>query len=200
MPRGVYLHLDGDLRERFQCAPGPGGWRYVSERSDGLRIDLAVDARWRPARLEARTPRWLLRGGVTGADLIWLRAPADAVPLESPQTTEHTARAHTFLLESPGALVALARSLRLAVAGDERVRTVRLVEVSGDALSARTVSRRWTLAEITEHDTDLGPLPVERYQAVDLETGESTEVHIVGDVVLAAPGIELTDLESPPNL
>lgn len=33
----------------------------------------------------------------------------------------------------------------------------------------------------------------------DLETGEQRELHLAGDVLLAAPGVELEELESPPN-
>ncbi|SCE59905.1 hypothetical protein GA0115252_17808 [Streptomyces sp. DfronAA-171] len=40
---------------------------------------------------------------------------------------------------------------------------------------------------------------MDSYQVSDLETGERHDVHVAGDVVLAAPGIELEDLESPPN-
>ncbi|WP_241682975.1 hypothetical protein [Actinomadura sp. J1-007] len=76
MPRGTYVHLDDDLTERFQCAPGPGGWRYVGERADGVRTDLVVDGRWRQIRVEVVAPSWWLRGGVTGHDLAWVRGPA----------------------------------------------------------------------------------------------------------------------------
>jgi hypothetical protein len=197
VPRGSYDHLDGGA-ERFQCAPGPAGWRYVSERSDGLHTDLTVDARWCPARMELRTADWLVRGGLTGADLLWLRSPAGSgPPLDAPGATEHATRASGFLGDSPGFLVAVARSLRL----EEGARAeVWLVRVAGPQLAALTVPQRWRLAGTTRHGTDLGPLPVERYEVTDLATGETTDVHLAGDVVLTAPGIELTTLESPPNL
>ena len=38
---------------------------------------------------------------------------------------------------------------------------------------------------------------MDEYQVSDLDTGEQHAVHIAGDVVLAAPGIELEDLEIP---
>jgi hypothetical protein len=87
--------------------------------------------------------------------------------------------------------------VRLAV-GESR--DVPLVQVSGTALAARTTTRRWTLAETSSYDTDMGPLPVERYEIADLETGEVSVVYLAGDVVLDAPGIELTTLAGPPNL
>lgn len=49
------------------------------------------------------------------------------------------------------------------------------------------------------HATDNGPLLVDEYQVSALDTGEQYAVHIAGDVVLSAPGIELEHLESPPS-
>ncbi|MFC5752978.1 hypothetical protein [Actinomadura rugatobispora] len=190
MPRGTYLHLDGDLEERFQCAPGAGGWRYVGERSDGLRVDLVVDSRWRQIRVEFVSAGWWIRGGVTGRDLVWVRGGGS-------EAAERAVRAVGFLGESPGFLVAVSRTLGLA-AGEHA--DVRLVQVTGTALSALTVDRRWRLAEVTPYDTETGPLPVARYEVADLATGEGQEIHLAGDVVLNAPGIELAELESPPNL
>jgi hypothetical protein len=198
VPRGSYVHLAAGTQERFQCAPGPAGWRYVSDRSDGLHTDLTVDSRWCPVRMELRSRDWLVRGGLTGPELLWLRSPAGsgAPSLDSPGTTEHATRAAGFLGDSPAFLVAVARSLRLAEGAQAEVR---LVRVGGPHLAALTVPQRWRLAEITRHDTDLGPLPVERYEITDLATSETTDVHLAGDVVLAAPGIELTDLDTPPT-
>jgi hypothetical protein len=199
VPRGTYVHLEDGAEERFQCAPGPAGWRYVSDRPDGPHTDLTVDSRWCPVRLELRTREWLVRGGLTGPELLWLRSPAGsgAAPLDAPGTTEHAARAVGFLGDSPAFLVAVARSLRLEPGGQAEVR---LVQLTGPQLAALTVAQRWRLAEITRHDTDLGPLPVERYEVADLATGEIVAVHLAGDVVLAAPDIELTDLQTPPTL
>lgn len=190
MPRGTYVHLDGGLEERFQCAPGPGGWRYVGERADGVRVDLVVDARWRQIRVEVTAPHWWIRGGITGRELAWVRGAGEDV-------VEHGAPAIGFVAESPGFLVAVARTLGLPE-GEET--DVRLVRLTGTALSALTVTERWRLADVTGHETDSGPLPVERYEIADLATAEAAAVHIAGDVVLDAPGIELADLESPPNL
>lgn len=190
MPTGTYLHLDGDVEERFQCAPGGGGWRYVGQRADGFRVDLVVDARWRQIRLELVAPEWWIRGGVTGHEVAWVRGGGGTA-------SEHGERAAGFLGESPGFLVSVARFLRPET-GKEA--DVRLVHLGGSALSALTVTKRWRLAEIILPETETGPLPVERYEVTDLATGEVEFVHLAGDVVLDAPGIELTDLQSPPNL
>lgn len=41
---------------------------------------------------------------------------------------------------------------------------------------------------------------MDEYQVNALDTGDQHAVHIAGDVVLAAPGIELEHLESPPSV
>jgi hypothetical protein len=186
VPRGTYVHLDDQVEERFQCAPGVGGWRYVGERSDGLRTDLTVDSRWRQIRVQVSSGDLVIRGGVAGHDLLWVRGDV-----------EHSAAVVGFLGDSPGFLVAVARSLRLGLGGHADVPLVRL---GGTALATLTIAQRWQYVEVTEYETDLAPLPVERYDVTDLGTGEIAAVHLAGDVVLAAPGIELTELESPPNL
>ncbi|MBW8484583.1 hypothetical protein [Actinomadura parmotrematis] len=190
MPSGTYLHLDGEIEETFQCAPGAGGWRYVGTRADGVRTDLVVDGRWRQIRVEvAAGERWV-RGGVTGNELAWVRAAGGT-------GDEHGARAAAFVGESPAFLVAVARWLRLEPGAQ---RDVALVRLGGPSLAALTVRQRWRLADVTEHATETAPLPVERYEVADLETAEAWAVHLAGDVVLDAPGIELAALASPPNL
>jgi hypothetical protein len=184
MPRGTYVH-DSDVAERFSCAPDGGGWRYSAERSDGGTIELIADGRWRPARLQVTAGEHVLRGGAAGAELLWVTAGR-----------ERSARAAGFLGDSPGLLVAVARSLGLAEG--ERA-DVRLLLLTSPALAVRTVPQRWALTEIAWHDADGDRLPVERYEITDLETGEVSELHLAGDVVVAAPGIELTELEDPPN-
>ncbi|MCD0451205.1 hypothetical protein LO762_18670 [Actinocorallia sp. API 0066] len=181
MPRGAYLRTATGAREEFQCAPGPAGWRYVAPG-----VDLTVDSRWRPVRLELRTPDWTLRGGCAGREVLWVRGDR-----------EHTAEAHGFLGESPGFLVAVARSLRLEAGGSA---DVPLVVIEGAALATRLVAQRWSLLSVDTHETDLGPLPVEHWRAADLQTAEARDFHLAGDVVLAADGLELESLESPPNL
>lgn len=190
MPTGTYLHLDEDLEERFQCAPGAGGWRYVSQRPDGVRLDLVVDAHWRQIRVEFVTRAWWLRGGVTGRELAWVRAAGET-------GTEHTERASGFLSDSPGFLIAVAHFLRL---DEDAQADVRLVRLSGTSLAPLTATWRWHRAGTSSYETDTGPLTVSQYDVTDLSTGEVETLHLAGDVVLAAPGIELTDLESPPNL
>lgn len=186
MPSGTYLHLDSGAQERFQCAPGARGWRYVASRTDGESIDLTVDSRWRPQRLQLVVGESTLRGGMTGHDAMWVSAGR-----------EHSATVAGFVGDSPGFLVAVARSLKIQPGEHTDIRLVRL---TGPVISARTVPERWTLTGTTSYDTDLAPLRVESFEITDLETGEIRFVHLAGDVVIEASGLELADLENPPNL
>lgn len=195
MPRGTYRLTDSGAIESFSCAPGPSGWRYVSTRSgpDGAgRVDVTVDGGGRQVRVELTGGGWLLRGGVSGRSTVWVRSEATAQ-----DAVERSEVAAGFAGTSPGLLVAAVRLLRLSPGARARLR---LVEVAGDALATRVVEQGWELVGVSEHPTELGRLPVGRYRVAALDTGEVGEVHVAGDVVLDAPGIELTDLASPPSL
>ncbi|MBV2356144.1 hypothetical protein KUM39_17480 [Streptomyces sp. J2-1] len=201
MPRGRYtLHDPHDhtplAEERFQCAPGPSGWRYVATTTtpDGAprgSVDLALDALGRPLRLELRAGGWQVRGAALDG-VTWVRTdPAGA------EATEGTVRAHAFTGTSPAFLVATSRLLRLTPSA--AATRVRLVTFTDPVLAPRTVDQSWALVKREAHPTDNGPLTVDEYQVTALDTGERHTVHITGDVVLSAPGIELEELESPPS-
>lgn len=183
MPSGVYELADGS-RESFSCAAGPVGWRYVAPG-----VDLTVDGGGRQVRVSLTSGGWSLRGGVAGPSVLWVRSGAD--------TAERSETAAGFTGDSPGFLVAATRLLRLTPGARARLR---LVRVSGPALATRVVEQGWELTGVTSHPTELGPLPVGAYRVADLDTGEVAPVHVAGDVVLAAPGIELVSLSSPPTL
>ncbi|MFI2612909.1 hypothetical protein [Kitasatospora sp. NPDC018619] len=203
MPNGRYsLHDPHDHvplgEERFSCAPGAAGWRYVSKTyaPDGRVLgstDLTLDSRARPLRLELRAGGWQVRGGAVDG-VAWVRT--DAADPGGGLAAEGHDRAHAFTGRSPGFLVATARLLRLREGASARVRLVAFTE---PVLAPRTLDQGWLLEGVDTHPTDSGPLLVERYQVADLETGEQQVVHLAGDVVLAAGGIELEELESPPN-
>jgi hypothetical protein len=203
LPRGTYHHLDpgGSVAgvEVFSCAPGPAGWRYVSQvytpSHDPLgRVDVTVDDRWRQVRVQVTSGSWSLRGGLAGPDAVWVRAPSASAP--SPDDVEQTAPAVGFTGRSPAFAVATARLLGLGLLDRRRVR---LVGITEPACVALPVDEGWALVDVDSHDTDSGPLRVERYEVADLATAERRVVHLAGDVVLEAPGLELVDLESPPN-
>jgi hypothetical protein len=204
MPRGSYLHLDPHdgtpvAVEDFSCAAGPAGWRYASVVRDAAagpelgRVDVTLDDGGRQVRVELLAGGWRLRGGVAGPETVWLRSPAAAMP----GAAEQAAAAAGLVGRSPAFLVATARRLRLTPGGRARMRLVRVTE---PALGTLLVDEQWSLVGVSSHTTETGPLPVARYEVADLATGETRAVHIAGDVVLAAPALELTDLQSPPSL
>ena len=156
MPSGVYRLADGAL-ERFTCALGPAGWRYVSDR-----LDLTVDDRWVVVRLVVARAGWELRGGVVGPDVIWRRG-------EQPMS----ARADGFTGPSPAYDVAVARQLGLGIG---QTRRLRLVEVTEPLAATRTVDAQW--ARVPD------VLGTERYEVDDLATGERRVVHLLGDVLV----------------
>jgi hypothetical protein len=202
MPRGRYsLHDPHDHtplgEEHFQCAPGPSGWRYVSQLTtpsgdQAGSVDLALDELGRPIRLELHAGGWQVRGAALDG-VTWVRTDPTGT-----HATEGNVRAHAFTGTSPAFLVATARLLRLTPSSSSATR-VRLVHFTDPVLAPRTVDQSWALIEREAHATDNAPLIVDEYQVTDLDTGELHTVHISGDVVLAAPGIELEDLESPPS-
>ncbi|MFI9393867.1 hypothetical protein ACIG53_23660 [Streptomyces bauhiniae] len=201
MPRGRYsLHDPHDhtplAEEHFHCAPGPSGWRYVSQLTapDGAHrgsVDLALDDLGRPIRLELHAGGWQVRGAALDG-VTWVRT--DPAGLEA---TEGNVPAHAFTGTSPAFLVATARLLRLTPSSSAT--RVRLVALTDPVLAPRTVDQSWALIDREAHATDNGPLIVDEYQVTALDTGERHSVHIAGDVVLSAPGIELEDLQSPPS-
>ncbi len=201
MPRGRYsLHDPHDhtplADEHFQCAPGPSGWRYVSQLTapDGDHtgsVDLTLDALGRPLRLELHAASWQVRGAALDG-VTWVRSDPTGT-----HATEGNVRAHAFTGSSPAFLVATARLLRLTPTA--AATRVRLVAFTGPVLAPRTVDQSWALVDRETHATDNGPLTVDAYQVTALDTGEQHTVHLAGDVVLSAPGVELEDLESPPS-
>lgn len=201
MPRGRYsLHDPHDQtplgEEHFHCAPGPSGWRYVSQITTPSgdhagSVDLALDDLGRPIRLELHASSWQVRG-VALEGVTWVRTdPAGE------HAQEGNAAAHSFTGASPAFLIATSRLLRPA-AGDPATR-VRLVALTPPVLAPRTLDQSWALLDTEAHPTDNEPLIVDNYQVSEVDTGEQHPVHIAGDVVLAAPGIELEELESPPS-
>ncbi|MEU8727257.1 hypothetical protein [Streptomyces antimycoticus] len=201
MPRGRYsLHDPHDHtplgEEHFQCAPGPSGWRYVAQRTSPSgdhagSVDLTLDELGRPLRVELHAASWQVKGAALDG-VTWVRTDPTGK-----HATEGNVGAHAFTGASPAFLVAISRLLRLEP-GAGAVR-VRLVAFTDPVLAPLTLDQSWALRGRAGHTTDTDPLVVDEYEVSELDTGEVRTVHIAGDVVLAAPGIELEDLESPPS-
>ncbi|AKH86689.1 hypothetical protein AA958_11330 [Streptomyces sp. CNQ-509] len=201
MPRGRYsLHdpYDGTPLgdEHFQCAPGASGWRYTARTTapDGTAtgsVDLTIDHRGRPVRLELHAAGWQVRGAALDG-ITWVRSDPTGE-----QAREGNARAQGFTGTSPAFLIATTRLL--GPPSTDAPQRLRLVALTRPVLAPRTLDQAWRRTGEDTHGTDTGPLRVVNYQVSDLETGEQGEVHIAGDVVLAAPGVELEELDTPPN-
>ncbi|MET8983682.1 hypothetical protein ABZX85_49805 [Streptomyces sp. NPDC004539] len=201
MPRGRYsLHDPHDHtplgEEHFQCAPGPSGWRYVAQRTTPAgghsgSVDLALDDLGRPIRLELHAGGWQIRAAALDG-VTWVRTDPTGA-----EATEGNAPAHAFTGTSPAFLVATARLLRLTPSPSAT--RIRLVSFTDPVLAPRTTDQSWALVNSEAHATDNGPLTVDEYQVTALDTGERHTVHLAGDVVLSAPGIELEDLATPPS-
>ncbi|QGV80311.1 hypothetical protein [Streptomyces ficellus] len=216
MPRGRYsLHDPHDHtplgEEHFHCAPGPSGWRYVAQTTTPSAgptgngpgtghqeptvtgsVDLTLDDLGRPLRLELHAASWQVRGAALDG-VTWVRTDPTGT-----HATEGNVRAHAFTGTSPAFYIATTRLLRLTPASPPT--RVRLVAFTDPVLAPRTVDQSWALIRSEAHATDNGPLTVDEYQVNALDTGEQHTVHIAGDVVLAAPGVELEDLETPPSV
>ncbi len=201
MPRGRYSLYDPHDHtplgeEHFHCATGPSGWRYVSQLTapsgdHAGSVDLTLDDLGRPIRLQLHAASWQVRGAALDG-VTWVRTDPTGE-----HATEGNVPAHAFTGASPAFHVALARLLRLTPG--EGAKRIRLVGFTSPVLAPRTFDQAWALVDRTAHATDNGVLTVDEYQVSDLETGEQHSVHLAGDVVLAAPGIELEELESPPS-
>lgn len=202
VPNGIYHHLDdhsGQLVavESFSCAPGPQGWRYVADVTDpgGVplgRVDLAVDAQWRPVRVEVRSGGWVVRAGVAGGEVLYVRLPAGEVA----SGDEQSVPAAAVTGRSPAFAIATSRLLALA---PQDKRRIKLLAVTEPSAGVRIADEGWSLVDVSEHDTETGPLVVRRYEVADLATGDRAAWSIAGDVVLEGPHVELADLQSPPN-
>ncbi len=202
MPAGTYEHRgDGGrvrLVERFRCAAEGSGWRYTSrlftpDGADAGAVDVTVDLTGRPLRVAVDIGGWSLRGGRSGPDLLWVRRPVERAA-GGADPVEHRERAHGFCGISPAFLVAAAA----AVPRTGQRLPLRLVSLS-DALATVRSDQRWRLTGVRSQPAGGAALEVSAYDVVDVDTGDRRTVHIAGDVVLAAPGIGLTGLDSPPG-
>jgi hypothetical protein len=190
------------------------GWRYVGTRTEASSesspesssefsfkpnvvagsVDVTVDARWRPLRVEVRSGAHVVRAGLTAAGLAWVR---DGI--------EGAADAAALASSSPATLVVRARLVGRAggPVGVGACPVLRVLRLDGPALAPLSSEERWTLVEVVEHQTDLGPLTVRHWVVDDLVTGERAEAHLAGDVVLAAQAhtwsVTLEDLDGPPT-
>ena len=193
MPHGVYLlsgHEGPYALERFACAPGPAGWRYVATREDpdsGVRtgrLDVVLDAAGRALRVHVEAGGWQLRGGAVGApgggSVLWRRGDV-----------EREERAAGFTGTSPVGAVAAARRLGPDPGpGQPAPVRLRLVRLGDEALATLVVDEAWSRSGTQERDGVL----VQRWDVADLATGERRALSLSGDVLVQAPRVQLLEL------
>ncbi len=206
MPRGRY-DVAGRA-EAFSCAPGPAGWRYVSDR-----LDLACDAAFRPVRFAVTTAGGLaVHGGGARLD--------DGTPVlewTDVHGRPHTTRADAVLTGSPGSWLAALRAVAGPGTSPEQAELEALV-VDLEGLSTGVLRQRHRFSRVAaqpyvatqQHaapsDADGGDVLLEQWYVDDLAAGFRRVLHVIGDVVVyaenlpaAGEAVEVIELESPPS-
>jgi hypothetical protein len=181
MPIGRYGVMDGNGTpvgaEEFRCAPGPVGWRYVSdiETSDPEphreRVDFVVDAGWRPVRLvvDTGTHHLLLEAG--GDVLVGER---DGEPIEIPFGPEVEV---DYLSPAFNAVTA------------NRLPDTREIDVVYlEPVTCLPVQERQLYELVDPEDrvrTPVGEFAADRWTYTSLRSGWSRPLWVAGDVVVA---------------
>jgi hypothetical protein len=184
MPIGRYEVMDGDGRpvgtEDFRSAPGPAGWRYVSDVITSLPfpheevVDLVADASWRPVRtriqtgqhellLEARENR--LAGRLDGA--------AIDVPWGPDVELDYASPAYNVLTANR-----LGRTAEFDVVFLEPV-----------TCQPRQERQRYELLGHEEVAPAAGRFAAQRWRYTALSSGWSRDLWITGDVLVRYEGL-----------
>jgi hypothetical protein len=176
VPAGSYVIVDEGRRvgaEAFRCAPGPMGWRYVSDIETSLpaphreTVDLVADASWRPVRMRVDTGEHSLLLQRDGERLVGHR---DGEPLElsflgdreldylSPAFNAVTAMRYGRTVEfavwffDPVTIEPRPMRQRYEHRGEEHVETpagrFRAIRWGYEALDTGYVSEFWTAADV----------------------------------------------------
>ena len=185
MPVGTYRVLDGDGGdtgevERFRSAPGPVGWRYVSE-IDSLEpaphtetVDLAVDAAWRPVRVRIETGEHSLIAR-PGIDRIALRVDSEDVELRWDSETEVDYRSPAFNVMTVN---------RLAQAGIDAAE-LSVVFVEPFTCAPRIVKQRYESLGPEPVATPVGAFDAHAWRYTSLDTGWSRTLWVSHDTLVA---------------
>ncbi|CAM5538137.1 hypothetical protein STANM309S_00849 [Streptomyces tanashiensis] len=171
MPRGRYsLHDPHDHtplgEEHFHCAPGPSGWRYVSQITTPTgdhrgSVDLAVDELGRPIRLELHAASWQVRAAPRRRHRV-LHGPH--------RNPRHRGNACAPTPSPARPRRSSSRSRDSCMHPDSPETRVRLVAFTDPVLAPLTVDQSWALLRSEAHATDNGPLTVDEYQVSTLDT------------------------------
>jgi hypothetical protein len=192
MPTGRYRVIGDDGAtvgtEAFRCAPGPMGWRYVSQVDTNeygphqATVDIAVDSAWRIVRAHVRTEQGhelhLERG--EGA----MVGHRDGEPMELPYGPEDH-------LDYFTAATNLITCRRLQASAE-----IEVVFVDPFSLEPTRERQRYDLLGDGEVDTAVGRFQATRWRYTSLASGWTSELWVAGDVVVQYDRIfELTEYE-----
>lgn len=161
--------------EDFRCAPGPAGWRYVSEidtneyRPHRASVDVAVDSAWRIARVRVETqehrlllePRdGSLEGALDAEPLAVAWGPQDHLDYLTPATNLITCR-------------------RLGESAE-----IDVVYVDQHTLEPTRERQRYELLGPDEAETPVGRFAADRWLYTSLGSGWTSRLWVAGDVVV----------------
>jgi hypothetical protein len=185
MPAGRYKVMDGDGgalgTESFRCAPGPIGWRYVSdiETTDPTphaeHVDLSVDAAWRPVRAGIDTGSHAIALVADGPER--LDATLDGRRIDVPWDGQM----HLDYL-SPAFNAVTSRRLL----GTGEIRVLYLEPFTCEPVLER---QRYDSLGEGEVETPVGRFRAHRWRFTALSTGWSRELWIASDLVVAFDGL-----------
>lgn len=179
MPSGRYAvrGRSGDVvgTEDFRCAPGPMGWRYVSEieRSEPAphreTVDVAVNAVWRIVRAAIDTGSHTITLSPRLDALIGMR---DGDPIEASWGPE----THLDYL-SPSFNAITAQRL-------DATSEIDVVYLEPVTLEPRAVRQRYELLGREEVATPVGRFDSIRWRYTALESGWTSDLWVAGDVLV----------------
>jgi hypothetical protein len=179
VPSGRYAvrGRSGDVvgTEDFRSAPGPMGWRYVSEihrdepTPHGEVVDVAVDDEWRIVRVRVDTGEHSIALEPRDRSL---RGVRDGEPIEVAWGPE----GHLDYL-TPAMNAITARRL----AGTTEIDVVYLEPVT---LESTVVRQRYELLGTEEVETPVGRFRADRWRYTAVESGWTSDLWVAGDVVV----------------
>jgi hypothetical protein len=179
VPSGRYAvrGRSGDVvgTEDFRCAPGPMGWRYVSEieRDEPTphreTVDVAVDASWRIVRARIETAAHLIALEPRDDALVGLRDGAEVQLQWGPDM-------HLDYL-TPAFNAITAQRLD----GTSEIAVVYLEPIT---LESTVTRQRYELLGPDEVGTPVGSFASTRWRYTALDTGWTSELWVADDVVV----------------
>jgi hypothetical protein len=178
MPAGTYAIVDAGARigaEAFRSAPGPMGWRYVSEIEISTptphreTVDLVADSTWRPVRMRVETGEHSLLVRRDGERLVGSR-DGEALELELPADRELDYRSPAFNVVTA---MRYGRTLEFDVWFFDPV-----------TIEPRPMRQRYEHRGEEVVDTPAGGFTAIRWGYEALDTGFAAEFWTAGDVVV----------------